>query len=151
LAVFVSPQLERPGLWSALANNPSVGVQCRRYCVEHLFRRHVRPGMKVSELARLLDKPTWLVDTEVLAWSDGTKRGECFDGWCPLRDWPAKGGTAFCILPFTGAGPDGEEVWLRVSPKMARDSFIEALRAPDLETDEDPFILEVVCFPGIHF
>jgi hypothetical protein len=48
-------KLEPVWIFKALANTQIIGPTWQRYCISQLFRRHVSPGMKLSELARLLD------------------------------------------------------------------------------------------------
>ena len=53
---------EPPQVWAALADCPALAKTTRRDCVLELFRRHVRSGMQLSEVGRLLDHPNWLKD-----------------------------------------------------------------------------------------
>jgi hypothetical protein len=48
---------ESPRVLSSLANNPALDKNLRRDCVLQLFRRHVKPGMRLSEVALLLGRP----------------------------------------------------------------------------------------------
>src|SRR6266576_23758 len=60
-AMYRPGQMGEPAaFWAKLANNTSVEPSCRRVCVLELFRRHVRPGMSLGQVADLLDNPTWL-------------------------------------------------------------------------------------------
>jgi hypothetical protein len=56
---------EPPQVWAALANCTALAKSTRRDCILELFRRHVKPGIPLSEVARLLDHPNWLKDEDV--------------------------------------------------------------------------------------
>jgi hypothetical protein len=51
---------EPPSFWSSIANDPQYSDDHRRIAVFQLFKRHVRPGRTISEVAATLNKPTWL-------------------------------------------------------------------------------------------
>ena len=54
------PAHEPPTFWLDLANNLNYSPMHRRHCVFQFFRRHVRPGMTLTKLGRVLGHPTWL-------------------------------------------------------------------------------------------
>jgi hypothetical protein len=94
---------EPPQLWAALANCPFLTTTTRRDCVLELFHRHVRSGMRLSEVARLLDHPAWLEEDDVMHFA--VSPVELPPG-CNPNDFPAlddippdKGLYIFRILP----------------------------------------------------
>jgi hypothetical protein len=104
--------------------------------------------MKISELARLLDNPTWLQDREIEAWFDGTGP-RFFNGWLPVKI--TLDDTAFCLSGVAGSKKWHESVYIRVKGRMPRQTFVEALRGRRLTSSEDTEILEIVCFPNFIF
>jgi hypothetical protein len=114
------PAVEPPGLLTAIANSPGVGSPCRRDCVLMLFRRHVRPGMRLSHLARVLNAPTWLRADEVCDWTNVA--GSFF---IPVDI--TQGDTTFSIRLFPELGPGMGVIYLRVSDKVSRDELVRVL------------------------
>lgn len=51
---------EPASFWARLANDSHRSPTQRRLYIFQLFHRHVRPGMSLSQLALILDKPAWL-------------------------------------------------------------------------------------------
>jgi hypothetical protein len=51
---------ESPKFWSRIANDSTYSRYHRRRAVFQLFRRHIHAGMRLNDLAHLLNRPTWL-------------------------------------------------------------------------------------------
>ncbi len=60
MAKLPLPVSEPPTYWSRIANDSRYTTFQRWCAVYQLFRRHVHVGLRLSELAALLDRPTWL-------------------------------------------------------------------------------------------
>jgi hypothetical protein len=101
---------EPPQVWASLANCTVLAKTTRRDCVLQLFRRHVKPGMPLSEVARLLDHPDWLKD-------EGIHFFDFITGWVPVR---LDGGDAlYTIRIFPELGIESGFVYLAVAkPEM---------------------------------
>jgi len=56
---------EKPAHWWKLANDQSLSFAERRKSVFLLFQRHVKVGMTLSELSKVLGKPRWLREEDV--------------------------------------------------------------------------------------
>ena len=50
---------------AVIAGSDAYSPDRRRRAVVELFRRHVRPGMTLADLARVLDDPAWLRDDDL--------------------------------------------------------------------------------------
>lgn len=127
---------EAPGFWADIANSADYKESHRRHSVFQLFRRHVTPGMKLSELAQVLDNPNWLKDEDLQI--VGVLAGRIPVQWT-LED------TVFVVLVFPESS-DGDNwaIYLRVSGKVGRDNFIKLLRGEDVNQEtKDATILEI--------
>jgi hypothetical protein len=148
LTAVAALSVEPDQSWIALANGPDVSESCRRYILEQFFRHQVCPGTKISELARLLQNPTWLHDRQIETWFDGTE--PCFFvGWLPVKI--TRGDTVFCLFGVAGSKKQHDSLYIRVKGTMPRKTFVEALRGRRLTSEEDTEILEIVCFPDFNF
>jgi hypothetical protein len=111
---------EPPPFWSALANSAAHSAIQRRHYVFQLLRRHVAPGMTLSQLAQLLDGPTWLhrADIEVI---------EDLGGTIPVRMTDSD--TVFRLRVTPGSGlPDFRDAYFRVAGKIGADQLFALLR-----------------------
>jgi hypothetical protein len=111
---------EPPAFWIALANSAAHSAIQRRHYVLQLLRRHVAPGMTLSQLAQLLDEPVWLhrEDIEVI---------EDLGGTIPVR--MRDGDTVFRLRVAPGpALPDFRDVYIRVAGKVGADQLYALLR-----------------------
>jgi len=71
------PPKEPARFWSQIANDADYPRFQRQRAVIQLFRRHVRVGMRVSQLAQLLDHSTWLraMDVKDFVFVSGLRSG----------------------------------------------------------------------------
>jgi hypothetical protein len=106
LALLNSPD---PAFLAGLANNPNLDAAFRRDCVLQLFRRHIKKGMTLSQVARLLNHPTWLGEERVGGFSD-------FGGFVPVN-WNPIENSLYNIAVFPALGEDAAVVFLVVSGK----------------------------------
>ena len=119
--VYRPGQMGEPAaFWAKLANNTNLDTVCRRVCVLELFRRHVRPGMSLGEVAALLENPTWLDESVVTDFA-------LYSGYVPLRICP--GERAFGIDALSKPTQQG---WIMITVKSerawTRDQLAAALR-----------------------
>jgi len=54
-----------PSFWSSIANSKDYTAEHRRLSVFQLFKRHVRAGQRLFDLAEILDRPTWLQEENI--------------------------------------------------------------------------------------
>jgi hypothetical protein len=144
LTVLTAHAFEPPQFWSTQANRCCVSEAYRRYCVKQLFTRHVHCGMTVSQLARLLDHPTWLSEQEVR----NRSRNGTFEGWLPV-EWNGNE-TVFTLDAASDAEGRPEGVYLRLSGIITTDAFLRAV-GDGLAPKEDLTILQVAYFSGFVF
>lgn len=115
------PVMEPPYFWAAIANNPQVPIAYRRQCALQLFRRHVRPGMKLSELAAILEHPSWLRRNHVTDWKHDVAGSFFIEVGITTED------STFGVGLFPEYG-DAKPVLLRVSGQMPKEEFVKILR-----------------------
>jgi hypothetical protein len=142
LSVLTACSFESPQLCSAQANRYCVSECYRKYCVKQLLFRHVRPGMSVSQFARLLDNPVWLEDRDV---RDGF--------WTPVMPGSismfcrcVNGGTVLYFYGITGPDDEGH---ILLSARIGRDRFVRALRGGQLTPEEEVTLVEVSFKPPL--
>jgi hypothetical protein len=125
---------EPPKFWSDIANSTEYTELHRRVAVAELFKRHIRPGMKLSELAEVLDSPTWMENSNV-------STVESIYGYVPLMGLSP--GTVFAVHLFPRLPGLGWFIYLRISGEIRRDDFLKVLRGHDVEQKvRDAEILE---------
>lgn len=111
------PVKEPASFWATIANDPHYPVESRRTCIFELFRRHVRAGMTLGEVAERLGQPNWLPDE----WIQGTVAGIM-----PVKF--VLGDSIFAI----GVLPSGERNWsyvcMRVAGRLTAQELGRALR-----------------------
>jgi hypothetical protein len=112
---------EPPSFWAELASDPALTSDHRRLTVVALFRRHVTPGLDLGELRSALGGAEWLHDEDVTVVA--ALAGKLPVGWSPEDTV-----VAVAVLP----GLDGGRNWtvyLRISGRLSREEFLEAVRA----------------------
>lgn len=116
----LGPVTEPPVFWSALANSAAHSAIQRRHYVFQLLRRHVAPGITLSQLGQLLDGPTWLhrADIEVI---------EDLGGTIPVRMTDSDSVFRLRVAPGPGL-PDFRDVYFRVTGKVGADQLYALLR-----------------------
>ena len=57
---------ELPDFWSAIANDQGYSEDRRRHAVFMLFQRHVKVGISLHELGKILNHPVWLKPDNIL-------------------------------------------------------------------------------------
>ncbi|WP_437993257.1 hypothetical protein [Sorangium sp. So ce145] len=105
-----------------IANDATRGASERRVAVFELFKRHVRAGSTVADVARLLKRPTWLRDEDVHLVEDVGGR--------PPPVVLNANDTVFALDILPGAAPvhDLWTVYLRISGHVDRNLFSKVVR-----------------------
>jgi len=116
IAKLEMPPSEPPQYWSRIANDPGYGDSHRRRAVFQLFRRHVRVGMALSELAHLLDHPTWLR-------GDDVRLIDILAGHIPVQLNPDKDETVFVLIVLREPDQDTSGIYLRIAGKISLQRF----------------------------
>lgn len=118
----LGPVSEPASFWADIANNQEYSSAQRRHCVFQLFKRHVKPGMTLSELAQTLDNPTWLEDDDVTVLLD-------LAGHIPVK-WTADN-TVVVLSVFPNV-PDGRlahwAIYVSISGHIDQEEFINVIR-----------------------
>jgi hypothetical protein len=135
-------EAEPPGYWMEIANDPTHRTVRRRLSVFQLFRRHVPPGLSLSELAHILEGADWLSDQDV-------EVVHVLAGKIPVTWTPDDTVVALDVLP----DPDDRERWtvyLRISGKVSREDLVQVIRGRDPNADEarSAIILEIGFSPA---
>jgi hypothetical protein len=123
----LGPVKESPKFWSDIANSMEYTKLHRRVAIVELMRRHVRPGMKLSQLAQVLDNPIWMRNTTV-------KTVTWLGGYVPLTSLSP--GTVFEISLFPELGGPTWSIWciyFRVSGEIDLDDFKKVLQGQAIE------------------
>jgi hypothetical protein len=137
----LGPVKETSQFWSAIANSQEYAKSHRRLAVFQLFGRHIEPGMPLSELSTILDKPTWLKDTDVSV-------VDRLYGYLPLNKLSP--GTVFHIRVFPDLPKLRWSISLRISGQVGLEDFLKVLNSQDAQQQvKDATILELgLCTPG---
>ena len=121
---------------SVIAGSDAHSPERRRRAVVELFRRQVRPGMTLAELARVLDDPDWLRD-------DDLSVVDVLGGKIPVS-WTLED-TVLVLGVLPGLPDDpGWSIYLRVAGKLELGEVLALLHGgtapPEVERAE---ILEI--------
>ncbi len=114
IAKLKVPATEIPQYWTRIASDSSYSRFHRRCAVFQLFRRHVHVGMRLSELADLLGRPSWLQGSDI-------QMVEYLGGHIPVR-FSLKD-TIFVLLVLPDARNQGSAIYLRIAGKIDLQSF----------------------------
>ena len=134
VANLTMPPKESPKYWSEIANDSSYPVFHRRRAVFQLLSRHLRTGMSVSELAKLLDHPTWLRASHIFLVD--TLRGQI-----PVHLSPND--TVFVLEVLLGPHRDTSAIYLRVRGKVDLQKFRDAILAGKKTSIGNAAIVEI--------
>ena len=125
-----------PEFLAMLANNPLLGREGRVQCIHHLVGCYVSPGMKLSEVGRILRHPTWLDEREIYIYNGGA-----FAGFIPVN--VTQDSTTFNFRVFPDLENRMGAVYFRVSGRIKRDDIVRLLQGEQAANNEDPTILEL--------
>lgn len=133
----LGPVSEPPSFWTAIASDDSYSRFHRRQSVFQLFYRHIRPGMTLADLARVVGQPTWLSRINVTAVED-------LGGHIPVALSSDRTVLVFDILPDPMPNSDHWQVYLSVTGAVDPGDVIRLLsgeRVP--ETVHNAHIIEI--------
>src|SRR5947209_7648586 len=114
IARLPMPPNEPPQFWSRIANDPTYSRYHRRRAVFQLFRRHIHVGMRLSEVAHLLNRPTWLHASDIV-------EIKYILGKIPVRTDPRD--TVFVLLVPPVPRQNTAAIYVRVTGKIAQWEF----------------------------
>ena len=133
--------VEPPGFWTNIANSHEHAIRHRRLSVFCLFGRHVKPRMRLSELATMLKDSTWFNDEDITVVED-------LGGHIPVQLTHDDTVFVLSILPTMPPPSEYWAIFLRVSGRVDRNSFVRLLRGGEVdEQTREAFILEVGFVP----
>jgi hypothetical protein len=125
----LGPATEDPRFWSVIANSDHYRPDHRRRAALSLFERHLRPPITLGQLARALDKPTWLDDESI----DVVRE---LGGLVPVTVEPRD--TVFALRLFSQLSIDRRGVWavyLRVQGKLELEVLRNAVQGREVDAD----------------
>jgi len=136
----LSEVTEASTFWSDIANSQKYSKKHRRIAIVELFLRHIKPGMTLSQLARILDNPNWLQSNNVNLVTD-------VFGWLPLKKLSP--GTVFHIWLFPETPGLIWSISLRISGEITKDDFLKAIWGQEVDPQVlNAQILEIgMCTP----
>jgi hypothetical protein len=124
--------------WSNIANSPKYRTNHRLQCVYQLIRRHVKKGMKLCELATILDHPTWLTNDDIQIFT-------IVSGKVPVN-WTFED-TVFVLIIFGAKEPMATHngaIYFRTSGHIQLKNLVRILRGkPVAERTKNSRILEL--------
>jgi hypothetical protein len=115
----LGPVTEPASFWARIANDASYPVERRRRFALELFRRHVRKGMSLAQIAEALDRPTWLTDKNI-------HKVRLLAGLIPVN--LTRGDTVFALIVFPPPRGDQSGVYLRVGGNLHEGELGKLLR-----------------------
>jgi hypothetical protein len=119
---------EPSSFWTRIANDDSYPIKQRRSCIMQLFRRHIRAGLSLGELAQRLYKPDWLSTSSF-------SRLHSFTGEIPVRTDDADTIFQLTILPPAKAGLHTSQVFIRISGHITKEQLAKLLNGESVGED----------------
>lgn len=120
---------ETANFWTKIANSEQYSQYHRRIAVFQLFKRYVSRGMTLSELAQVVDNPSWLAKENISI-------VDSLGGKIPVK-WTFE--DTVLVLGVFPELPDGRydhwAIYLRVSGKVTGENFIRLLRGESVSED----------------
>lgn len=128
LAQLPKQTTESPGFWNRIANDKGYSLYHRRRAITQLFKRHFHTGMRVGNLAAVLDHPRWLNenDTHVVI--------NPF-GFIPARGNPNDIVFSLTVLPKSKR--DVVTIYFRIDGRLDIEGFTNTLRGIKIRRMED--------------
>jgi hypothetical protein len=132
----LGPAQEPSGFWTTIANDGRYRTTHRRLAVIQIFTRHVKPGMSLAEIAKVLATPLWLGDEDVAMIED-------LGGHLPVALTPTNTVFAIRVFPEPAAVTGLSVVFLSVAGHVSRSDFLRLLRGqPASRAVGDAMLLE---------
>lgn len=105
--------------WSQIANNKHYTIEHRQLCFFQLLRRHAHEGMTLGDLAKRLDRPTWIRAEDV-------QKILIVAGLMPIN--VREEGTSFGICVLRPSEGDVPGFWMRIAGTITKEELIALLR-----------------------
>jgi len=118
------PTEDEAELWAQIANSDKYSDARRRLAVYLLFKRHVRSGMELREVASLLANPTWLK-------KDNARNITALGSMIPIQLKP--GETVFVFSPEFSSQNKSTGIYLRVEGTPLKD-LLDKIRNPQVRS-----------------
>jgi hypothetical protein len=128
------PAHEPPTFWLDLANNQDYSPIHRRHCICQFFRRHVRPGMTLTKLGRVLGHPAWLQPDDI----DIVQAviGELPVAWSPED-------TIVTLRIHVGTPGLRAAAYIKIAGKVRRSHILTLLFGGSTKQEGDPSIQDI--------
>ena len=127
---------EPASFWINIANDRAYSATHRAIVICQFVLRHMREPMDLVDLARLLDEPEW-INSGTVACVDHLK------GELPV-DWNL-GETVLGIRLFPGEVESAPVLYLRLSPPLEAEAFVQVMRSPRHDVTTGTRVLEAAC------
>jgi hypothetical protein len=126
------PVEEKPSFWTTILADKEYGDYHRKKCLAELFRRHIRPGISVMQLGKLVNCSDLFT-------------GEClFDvsmaSKLPVR-WTGGGSIIMFQPSFARTGQHYLGIYMQMSDRMSTEQFLALMNGHAL--DDDAVIMEI--------
>ncbi len=110
---------ESPEFWNNLIINPKLPISFRRNCVFSLFRRHIKIGMTLDQMGKVLMRPELLKEKDLLyIWM--------LSGWIPVdENCLADANFVLGVLPV--GSTTSSAIYFSFSGDITRNSFCDAI------------------------
>lgn len=107
---------EPSSFWTKIANDDSYPIEQRRICIIQLFRRHIRSGLSLGEVADRIYRPDWLPASTL-------NRVHSFTGQIPVKTDDNDTIFLLTILPEPKADLHTSQVFLRISGHISKEEL----------------------------
>jgi len=114
----LGPVKEPADFWIKISNDNSYSKFHRRHCIFQLFYRHIQPGMSLSSLATIFNKPHCLHENDIYVIED-------LGGHIPVSI--SAGDTILVINVLPENDTDYFQVYFKVSGEMSAKDFYQLL------------------------
>ena len=116
---------ESPKFWTDIAEDDSYSRLHRRHSIFQLFYRHVVPGMSLSQLAFILQRPSWLTEKEITIVED-------LGGHIPVSLSLGNTVLVFNVIPDSNPNsdrwhPDRWQIYMSVTGQIHPNGFYRLL------------------------
>jgi hypothetical protein len=128
------PANEPSEYWSRIADDPSYHSFHRRRAAVQLFRRHIHAGMRLSEVAHVLNHPTWLRASDI-------RLVDYLLGGVPVRFYSED--TVFVLGVLSDPRVSDTAVYLRMADKIDARSFKRIILGQAEPNDENATVAEI--------
>lgn len=139
----LGPVNESPKFWTDIVEDESYSRLHRRHSIFQLFYRHVVPGMTLSLLALILQRPAWLTQKEITIVED-------LGGHIPVSLSFDNTVLVFNIIPNPASSSDRWHIYLSVKGQIDPHDFFRLLSGSAVnQAISEATILEVGFSPPV--